>query len=108
MHETMFLPPASLAPRIAPTEASRGIECCDLINSPNLSPAAYNNKQMQRELSCPSQSRLVLDWLRARQVQVVHIHSLEGYPLSLIREIRDTVQHELGHYFGLEEDELPF
>jgi predicted Zn-dependent protease with MMP-like domain len=25
-----------------------------------------------------------------------------------IREIRDTVQHELGHYFGLEEDELPF
>jgi predicted Zn-dependent protease with MMP-like domain len=27
---------------------------------------------------------------------------------ELIREIRDTVQHELGHYFGLEEDELPF
>ncbi len=75
--------------RIAPTEAWRGIECFDLINSPNLSPAAYNIKQMQRELSCPSQSRLVLDWLRARQVQVVHIHSLEGYPLSLIREIRD-------------------
>lgn len=25
-----------------------------------------------------------------------------------MREIRDTVQHELGHYFGLEEDELPF
>ena len=23
-------------------------------------------------------------------------------------EIRITVQHELGHYFGLEEDELPF
>jgi len=27
---------------------------------------------------------------------------------EVIREIRDTVQHELGHYFGLEEDELPF
>lgn len=27
---------------------------------------------------------------------------------ELIREIRDTVQHELGHYFGMEEDELPF
>lgn len=25
-----------------------------------------------------------------------------------IREIRDTVLHELGHYYGLEEDELPF
>jgi predicted Zn-dependent protease with MMP-like domain len=27
---------------------------------------------------------------------------------EVIREIRDTVQHELGHYFGLEEHELPF
>ena len=27
---------------------------------------------------------------------------------EVLREIRDTVQHELGHYFGLEEDELPF
>lgn len=27
---------------------------------------------------------------------------------EVIREIRETVQHELGHYFGLEEDELPF
>ncbi len=27
---------------------------------------------------------------------------------EVMREIRDTVQHELGHYFGMEEDELPF
>jgi predicted Zn-dependent protease with MMP-like domain len=27
---------------------------------------------------------------------------------EVIREVRDTVEHELGHYFGLEEDELPF
>lgn len=27
---------------------------------------------------------------------------------QVIREVRETVQHELGHYFGLEEDELPF
>lgn len=27
---------------------------------------------------------------------------------EVIREVRDTVQHELGHYFGLEEHELPF
>ncbi|MEZ5332451.1 MAG: metallopeptidase family protein [Thermoanaerobaculia bacterium] len=26
---------------------------------------------------------------------------------ELLREIRLTVRHELGHYFGLEEDELP-
>ncbi len=26
---------------------------------------------------------------------------------ELIREIRDTVIHEIGHYFGLDEDSLP-
>ena len=26
---------------------------------------------------------------------------------EIIREIRITVEHELGHYFGLDEDELP-
>ncbi len=26
---------------------------------------------------------------------------------ELLREIRDTVVHELGHYFGLDEDSLP-
>ena len=31
-----------------------------------------------------------------------------GSRRELIREIRDTVQHELGHYFGMEEDDLPF
>ena len=25
-----------------------------------------------------------------------------------IREIQDTVRHELGHYFGLEDDEMPY
>ncbi len=27
---------------------------------------------------------------------------------EVMRQVRETVQHELGHYFGLEEDELPF
>ena len=27
---------------------------------------------------------------------------------QVLREIRETVQHELGHYFGMEEDDLPF
>jgi len=25
-----------------------------------------------------------------------------------VREIRDTIIHELGHYFGLEDDEMPY
>jgi predicted Zn-dependent protease with MMP-like domain len=27
---------------------------------------------------------------------------------EVIREVRDTVVHELGHYFGLEEDDMPY
>jgi predicted Zn-dependent protease with MMP-like domain len=27
--------------------------------------------------------------------------------VELVREIRDTVVHEFGHYFGLDEDDLP-
>lgn len=27
---------------------------------------------------------------------------------ELIREVRDTVVHELGHHFGLEEDDMPY
>jgi predicted Zn-dependent protease with MMP-like domain len=30
-----------------------------------------------------------------------------GDRVELIREIRDTVVHELGHYFGLDEEDLP-
>lgn len=29
------------------------------------------------------------------------------YRAELIHEIRDTVVHEIGHYFGLDEDKLP-
>jgi predicted Zn-dependent protease with MMP-like domain len=27
---------------------------------------------------------------------------------EVIREVRDTVIHELGHYFGLDDDEMPY
>lgn len=27
---------------------------------------------------------------------------------EIIREVQETVLHEIGHYFGLEEDDLPF
>jgi len=27
---------------------------------------------------------------------------------EVLREVRDTVVHELGHHFGMEEDEMPF
>ncbi|MEO8275343.1 MAG: metallopeptidase family protein [Thermoanaerobaculia bacterium] len=27
---------------------------------------------------------------------------------AVMREVRETVQHELGHYFGMEEEDMPF
>ena len=27
---------------------------------------------------------------------------------EVVREIRDTVVHELGHHFGLEEEDMPY
>jgi glycosyltransferase involved in cell wall biosynthesis len=66
----------------------RGVECHDLVNSPNLAPASRNFTNMQAEISSPRQTRTVLSWLDAVEAQVVHIHSLEGFPLDLLPAIR--------------------
>ena len=31
-----------------------------------------------------------------------------GSSREAVREIKDTIIHELGHYFGLEDDEMPY
>jgi len=31
-----------------------------------------------------------------------------GSRREIVREVRETVIHELGHYFGLEDEEMPF
>jgi glycosyltransferase involved in cell wall biosynthesis len=79
-------------PRIRPLERWRGIDCSELVNSPNCSPAACNFRNMAREIANPGQCRAVVRWLEQRGIQVVHIHSLEGYPLDLIGAIRDSAR----------------
>jgi glycosyltransferase involved in cell wall biosynthesis len=71
-------------------ERWRGVECWDLLNSPNISPAAYNFYNQRAERSHAGQVRAVLGWLRSNRIQVVHVHSLEGYPLTLIGAVRDA------------------
>ena len=71
-------------------ERWRGVECFDLFNSPNISPAAYNFMNMGDETAHAGQVRMVLNWLALHRIDAVHIHSLEGYPLSLIGAIRDS------------------
>lgn len=75
---------------IEPTERWRGVDCFDLYNSPNLSPASYNFQNMSRERSHARQTRLILRWLDEHRIQVVHAHSLEGYPLDIIAAIEKS------------------
>lgn len=74
--------------RIKHRENWRGVECFELINSPNLSPSAANFRNPVQEASSPGQSRKVVEFLRLHDVDIVHSHSLEGQGLDLIREIR--------------------
>ncbi|MEO1007953.1 MAG: glycosyltransferase [Planctomycetota bacterium] len=74
-------------PRIRRTEPWRGIECWELVNSPNLAPSALNLRNVSRERSCPATTRLVLRWLSRIGARIVHAHSLEGLSLDLIPAI---------------------
>lgn len=64
-----------------------GVSCWRLVNSPNLSPAAFNFRNMDRERRSPAQTRLVVEWLDRIRADVVHVHSLEGYGLDLLPAI---------------------
>ncbi|MDX9912520.1 MAG: glycosyltransferase [Phycisphaerales bacterium] len=69
-------------------ESWRGVECFDLFNSPNLSPASSNFRNMDEEMSSPAHTRVVLRWLDEIGAEIVHAHSLEGYGLDCVRAIR--------------------
>lgn len=69
-------------------ETWRGVECHELVNSPNFSPSATNFRNTRRELSAPRQTGRVLRWLDRVRAEIVHVHSLEGFPLDLIAAIR--------------------
>lgn len=71
-----------------PIETWRGVSCWHLYNSPNLSPASSNFRNMNAEMSSPELARVVLGWLDDRRAEIVHIHSLEGFGLDLIPAIR--------------------
>lgn len=74
--------------RIKAQETWRGIECFRLINSPNLAPAVFNFTNMKREIASPEQCRVVVGWLDSVGAQLVHIHSLEGFPMDVVAAIR--------------------
>jgi glycosyltransferase involved in cell wall biosynthesis len=78
------------APHVRHFEAWRDVACFDLVNSPNLSPAGHNFRNMAAESRCPSQVSLVLGWLDEVAAELVHVHSLEGFSLDLVDAIRTS------------------
>jgi glycosyltransferase involved in cell wall biosynthesis len=74
--------------RIEPFETWRGVECHHFFNSPNVSPAAENFRNMAAESQSPGATRVVLDWLDRIHAEIVHVHSLEGLSLDLLPAIR--------------------
>lgn len=75
------------SPFIERREEWGGIECFELRNSPNVSPAAFNFTNTRTEIADPHSTALVVAWLREVGTDVVHIHSQEGYALDLIPAI---------------------
>jgi glycosyltransferase involved in cell wall biosynthesis len=72
---------------IAHRETWGGVECYELRNSANVSPAAWNFRNMRNEIAEPVSTALVIKWLDEIGADVVHIHSQEGYGLDLIGAI---------------------
>lgn len=74
-------------PHIAKRESWGGVECYELRNSPNVSPAAFNFRNTTTELTDPRTTRMVVEWIRAVGAHVVHVHSQEGLALDVIPAI---------------------
>ncbi|MGP1272298.1 MAG: glycosyltransferase [Phycisphaerales bacterium] len=76
--------------RVRHREDWRGVRCFEVVNSPNLSPAAANFRNMQSEVACPALTRAVIAFLDRMDSEVVHAHSLEGFSLDLPIAIKAT------------------
>ncbi|MEM8756863.1 MAG: glycosyltransferase [Planctomycetota bacterium] len=69
-------------------ERWRGIDCHEIVNSPNLAPSAANIRNIARETSAPEQSARVVRFLDEHGIDLVHIHSLEGFGIDLVAAMK--------------------
>jgi len=76
--------------RIEMKEIWRGVGCFSLINSPNLAPGNYNFRNVTDQVDHASQAAMVCAFVAAAGAGVVHAHSLEGFPLSLVGALRGS------------------
>lgn len=71
-------------------EIWRGVACFDLFNSPNLAPGNFNLRNAPDQIRCPSHTALVIRWLKALRVRLVHVHAIEGFSFDLLPAIRSA------------------
>lgn len=74
--------------RVRHREGWRGVRCDEVVNSPNLSPSSANFANQATEISSPKQSALIVRWLDQHGIELVHVHSLEGFGLDVIAAIK--------------------
>ena len=86
--------------RIEMKEIWRGVGCFSLINSPNLAPGNYNFRNVTDQVDHASQAAMVCAFVAAAGAGVVHAHSLEGFPLSLVGALRAVTAAE-PEYWGM-------
>ncbi len=77
-------------PHVKEVETWRGVVCHHLFNSPNLSPASSNFRNMQQEMNDPATADLIVKWLGEIKAELVHAHSLEGFGLDVVAKIRSA------------------
>lgn len=78
--------------RIERERAWEGVECFDVVNSPNLSIGSANFENVREQIESPEHSRLLARFLKDERVGVLHIHAFEGVAFDLVR----AVQNEAG------------
>lgn len=91
--------------RLEPLETWRGVECFDVVNSPNLSAGSHNFENLGEQVASSSHSSLIAKFLKDRGVDVLHIHVFEGIAFDLVgivkREARIPVVVTPHNYMAL-------
>ncbi|MEM9065936.1 MAG: glycosyltransferase family 4 protein [Planctomycetota bacterium] len=81
-------------PRVRYRETWRGVRCYDSVNSPNLSPAGSNFRNVEAEFAAPEHTdsivRAATDLFHGERAHAALIHSLEGFGFDLIGALEDA------------------
>lgn len=76
--------------RVEPEDSWQGVQCFNVVNSPNLSIGAANFENVRQQIASPEHSRLIASFLREQLVDVFHLHAFEGVGFDLVDSVRSA------------------